>query len=152
MPLWELKTNGFCSSFSWKSYFFLPENKQTNKQKILYFDLKKNIHITFAGKFCNISIENLRRCPLHWYAALGRQKTAINLHDVVGKRKFSSSHSLLLEMQRVDDVTHFFGIAMSIFKVVVIQAKLRKFAHTVSIEEDVACGQITMDNLRKSRK
>ena len=76
----------------------------------------------------------------------------MNLHDVVGKRKLSSSHSLLFEMQLIDDVTHFFGIAMSIFKIVVIQAKVRQFAHTVFIEEDVACGQITMDNLRKSRK
>ena len=55
-------------------------------------------------------------------------------------------------MQPTDNVTHLFGIAMSIFKIMVIQAKIRHFAHTVFIEEDVACGQITMNNLTKSRQ
>ena len=48
--------------------------------------IKKYIHITFAGKFCNVPKENLRRCPLDWHAALGRQTTAVNLHVNVRKR------------------------------------------------------------------
>ena len=112
--------------------------------------IKKYIHITFAGKACSIAKENLWRCPLHWYAALGRKTTAVHLH--VRKRKLRSSHSKLFEVQPIECVAHLFGIAMSIFKIMVIQAEIRHFAHTVFIEEDVACGQITMDNLRKSRK
>ena len=101
------------------------------------------IHITFAGKFCNIPIENLGCCPLHWHAALGRQNDS---HEFAQLR---SSHSKLFEVQPTDIVIYLFGIAMSIFKIMVIQAKIRHLAHTVSIEEDIACGQVTMDNLRK---
>ena len=70
------------------------------------------IHITFAGKVCNIPVENLRCCPLHWHAALGRQTTAMNFHVNVRKRKLS------FEVQPTD--THLFGISMSIFKIMVI--------------------------------
>ena len=73
--------------------------------------------------------------------------TAMNLHVNVKKIKLSGSHSSLFEVQPT--VIYLFGIAMSIFKIMVILAKIRHLAHTVSIEEDVACGQITMDNLRK---
>ena len=77
-------------------------------KKLLQFDLKKYIHITFAGKVCNIPIKNLGCCPLHWHAALERQMTAMNF----SKRKLS------LEVQPND--THLFGISMSIFKIMVI--------------------------------
>ena len=68
------------------------------------------------------------------------------------EKKAKIRHSKLFEVQPIEFVAHLFGIAMSIFKIMVIQAKIRHFAHTVFIEEDVACGQITMDNLRKSWK
>ena len=89
------------------------------KKKML-FDPKKYIHITFAGKVCNIPIENLRCCPLHWNAALGRQRTTMNLHVNVKKIELSSSRSQLFKVQPTDNVTHLFGIAMSIFKIMVI--------------------------------
>ena len=76
------KPNAFSSSFSWKFHSFTRKKKQT----ILWFALIKYIHITFAGKFCNISKENLRRCPLHWHAALGKKTTAMNLHVTLGKK------------------------------------------------------------------
>ena len=79
----------------------------------------------------------------------------MNLHVNAKKIELSSSRSQLFKAQPTDNVTHLFGIAMSIFEIMVIQAKIRHFAYTVSIEEDVACGQITMDNLllvRRSRQ
>ena len=78
----------------------------------------------------------------------------MNLHAIVNKKKaqLKISDSKLFEVQPTDIVIYLFGIAMSIFEIMVIQAKIRHLAHTVSIEEDIACGQVTMDNLRKSGK
>ena len=146
IPLKKLKTKCFFPVVSLENSILSLEKKR----KVLNFHLKKHLHITFAGKACSVAKENLWRCPLHWYAALGRKTTAVHLH--VRKRKLRSSHSKLFEVQPIEFVAHLFGIAMSIFKIMVIQAEIRHFAHTVFIEEDVACGQITMDNLRKSRK
>ena len=85
----EIESQMFFLVVSRGNIILSPEKKET----ILKFDLKKYIHITFAGKLCNIPKENLGRCPLHWHAALGRQTTGVNLHVNVWKRKLSRSHS-----------------------------------------------------------